>query len=231
MPQVRTCLNAIEALQQTKVKKLHELHLAQLAAGVKHPHTPYELHLLQHRKKLDLHSQAIAAAKAIEDEKEACCKHEDLFWQWMESVAHEELAQSSPSTMIDLTGVTEAELLPAIEHLKQTLATCDQTMQNDTSFSCRNDPPLARDSDVSTLSESFKRHVSILDSEESMPLPQDAKEIAELLLRPPVFVYRPNEKPESRTIKTTLRKDEENNPHTALFKMKRLAMKHGATFW
>lgn len=217
------------------MKKLHELQLTQLAAGVKHPHTPYELHLLQHSKKLDLHCQAIAAAKAIEDETEACRKHEDLFWLWMESVAHEELAQSpsspfgQPSDSIDLTGVTEAELFPAIEHLKQTLATCEQNIMNKTSSSCRSGPEMP----TMTLSESFKRNVSMVDaypSEESM-VPQHAKEIAEVLLRPPDFVYRSRKRPDTRTIKATLRNDEENDPQTALFKIKRYDINHRATSW
>lgn len=200
--QVRASLNAIEALQQSKVKKLHELELAQLAAGVKHPHTPYELLLLQHRKKLDAHCRAIAAAKAIEEETEACRKHEALFWQWMESVAHEELSNpnSSPFQPLDLAGVTEAELLPAIQHLKLTLATCEQ---NETSSSCRNGA-------TKTLpTEScFKR----------------TEEIAEGLLRPPVFVYRPKKGPDTRTIKASVRNEEENDPQTALFKIKRYAI-------
>lgn len=124
--QVRTSLNAIEALQQSKVKKMHKLELVQVTAGIRHPHTPYELYLLQNGKKLDLHCLAIAIAKAIEEETQACHEHEALFWQWMESVAREELLRPSTLHCHNLTGVTEVELFPALEDLKQLLTSSKQ---------------------------------------------------------------------------------------------------------
>nr|PNR51545.1 hypothetical protein PHYPA_010732 [Physcomitrium patens] len=214
-------LNAIEALQVTKVNKLHELQLAQLAAGVKVLHTPYQLHLLQHREKLDIHCQAIAAAKAIADEKEACEHHEYLFWQWMESVALEELAEKPQSKCsreepptVDLIGVTEADLLPAIEHLKLKLTACEQDVEGGTSSS-----------GLSALSESFKRTMSKDDvnpHKENDTSWQYAKNMAVGLLRQPVFVFTPEKKPEIRNHKVALRNKEESDPQSALYKMKKL---------
>lgn len=215
-------LNAIEALQVTKVNKLHELQLAQLAAGVKVLHTPYQLHLLQHREKLDIHCQAIAAAKAIADEKEACEHHEYLFWQWMESVALEELAEKPQSKCsreepptVDLIGVTEADLLPAIEHLKLKLTACEQDVEGGTSSS-----------GLSALSESFKRTMSKDDvnpHKENDTSWQYAKNMAVGLLRQPVFVFTPEKKPEIRNHKVALRNKEESDPQSALYKMKKYA--------
>lgn len=195
--QVRASQNAIAALRESKVKKLHDLEVAQLAAGVRHPHSPYELHLLQHPKKLDSHCEAIAAATAIEEETEACRKHEALLWKWMESVAHEELSHSSPFDHLDLTGVPEAELAPAIQHLKTTLE--------------RNETP--------SSAETLPSECPDVPAEESL-LSDHAKVMEASLLKTPVFVY----KPEKRPVKATLRKEEENDPRTASSKLKRWAV-------
>ncbi|KAG0572923.1 hypothetical protein KC19_VG134600 [Ceratodon purpureus] len=225
--QVRACLNAIQALQKLKVKKLHELHLAQLIAGESQPHIPYELHILQHRKTLDFHCHAIAAARAVEDEKEVCRKHEDLFWQWMESVANKALAVHSQSLLerapaINLTGVTETELLPAVEHLKQESAPFEPQMEGKTS-SCTLNAPKDADAERTTLSVSLKRDALILDScsGRDNTLPQHAQDVAKCLLRPPVFVYEPMEKQETRIGKVT-GKNEENDPQNVSFRIQRV---------
>jgi hypothetical protein len=226
---VRACLNAIQAIQMTKVKKMHKLQLAQVEAGEKQPHTPYELYLLQHKKKLELHCHMIAAAKAIENEKEACRKHEDLFWQWMESVGHEALAIQAQSPLeqpptIDLIGVTEAELLSAVEHLKWKSATFEPKVEGETSSSFTLNAPKDPEVEKATLSESFKRNALLVDSCPSgnSTLLLHIKEIAKCLLRQPVVEYKPKKKLQTRHIKATLR-NEEKDPQSASFRIQRYA--------
>lgn len=232
-------MNAIYAVQVCKAKKVHELQAAQLATGLEKPFTQYELHLLENREKLELHCRALEAAKKIEDEKEACEKHEDLFWQWLESVAHEALAeQMHPQTTrrprcasTDVAGVTDSELLPVIRFMKQESAMCGHTVEEETSTS-KVDPDVEECERVhelpmelmATLARAFDKSASLTNfvSVDGTSGPRHAEDSAHGLLMEPVYVYRPQKRnPGGDGSKLEKKVTEEDDPQSALAKIKR----------
>lgn len=141
---IQATFKSVYSLRCCKAKRLHQLNQAQIDAAIENeemrPFSPYELHLLQDKEALKLHITALEAEKRLAEEAEGYESHEQLFWEWMESVVHEaqhgaddlegSTKDGAPHHGTDphcIQGVSAADLEPVIQFLQQHLSADEGT--------------------------------------------------------------------------------------------------------
>lgn len=126
---VRMTLRSLYALLSCKAKRTHELNQIQLGENVMglegHPFSPFELHLLEHRKTLEEYLLTLEMIKDVTKELDECNQHESTFWQWMGEVARQQLSQKHDSLveqhLTSTSGVCTTHLLPILTYFRSEL--------------------------------------------------------------------------------------------------------------